>query len=441
MWRLVVVIVVPWLLPAAAAVLSAVRSPAALEAVQAYVAGRCTGVAKVADCGPDVGWGLVATKAVRAGNTVFEVPQSACVTGASVRDKSEQLEGFEGFCGDLALIALDILDRDVPEGYFPIDLEPFPTLLGDADPGCCSSRAFGALRENALDDYRLLRDLHVLDCDEIDFLRAVCLALSRSFPVGGELVYAPGIDFLNHDDLLDPETEALDWRRPPFGEPTLRLRASADVAANGEIRVSYGPLGVAEYLETYGFVPSRGPARRLAQVAELRFELTEESARFAEDKVDVLERAGYEEPALDVGVGGEVDPELVRFLRLRALEGPDAFLLEPVFEKQLWDDFLTLPISKANEHAALTAIQAEARAALDLLETPAPSPTAALDLVRNIESKALADTLAWIDTQLASLDTLEFYQERRLRDLGLDSEWSTDDAQWSAGRTPGSVDW
>lgn len=418
------------------------RSPDALHHVRSFVESKCPGAAaKVAEC--NTGWGLVATKPLRRGDTVLTVPKLECITADSVRAQRPQLEPFVPMCGDLTLIALHLVAKEWPQGYFP-EVRDFP-LQYESDDGCCSSRAFGVLRENALDDHVALREMGAIEEPFEDFVHALCLAMSRSFAVDGELVYAPGIDFVNHDDMLDPEEDSISWRKRPFGDPLLRLTAARDVAAGEEIMVSYGPLGAAEYLETYSFIPKRGPARRLASISELRFEL-DPSYPFYDDKVDVLERAGYvfyedELPFLELGVGGEVDPELLRFLRLRHLGDQDAFLLEPVFQNELWDDFLTLPVSKPNEQAAFEAIKAECEAILYALKSPRTSPSDLHDAVRKIEVDALDVTREWCSSQLANLDTMEYYQQRRLKDLGLDTEWCADDARWTAGRAPGSVDW
>lgn len=416
------------------------------SALQSFVEGSSVRIAETRD-----GLGLVAKKNVRRGDVVLEVPQSSCITGDSARLKHEKLSSLEEepMCGDLTLIAYDLMSRDWPAGYFPRSLDDSMPLFVSSPP-TCSSRDFSVLRENAVDDFE------ALGLDDLDaFLRAVGLALSRSFAVDGELVFAPGIDFLNHDDMLDTEEECLSWRKTgPFsakkdGGRALRLSATTDFDEGEEIRVSYGPLGAAEYLETYGFVPQRGPARRLSAVSELCFEMVGD---FLEDKQRILSDNSFlqEGDQFDVGVGGEVDPELLRFLRLRHLEGSDAFLLEPIFDKEIWD-FLSLPISKPNEQLVLESIRNECKAVLETLSTTtaagddddddASTMSSLFDEVRSVENEALRATLEWCEVEIASLDNKEYYQERRLKDLGLDTEWSADEAQFTAGRAPGSVDW
>ncbi|KAJ8598845.1 hypothetical protein CTAYLR_008548 [Chrysophaeum taylorii] len=404
---------------------------------------------RVGECG-ERGWGLVAAKSIRRGDTVIEVPLAACLTSSSAREgvlgeelgKAERSAGekFVPMSGEAALLALQIMD--VAEAWreaMPEDPGLPLVLTEDAQ---CSSRSFAALRENAIDDYEWLRRHMWADPPSLDeWLRATSLALSRSFGVEDRLVLAPGVDFVNHDDMLDPEFEPFRLRKSFFGGEALAFLAPVDVATDEELRINYGPFGAAEFFETYGIVPSRGAALRAASACELRFELPA-SDRFFDDKTAVLERGGYDEPFLEVGVGGEVDPELMRFLRLRELTGTDAFLLEPVFEAQLWDDFLAAPISRPNEEACLEAIATECRAVADLLQKSTPPKAAPLlETVHQIELDALQRTLDWVTVDLATLDTKEYYQERRLRELGLDTEWSADDAQWSTSRAPGSVDW
>ena len=210
----------------------------------------------------------------------------------------------------------------------------------------------------------------------------------------------------------------------------------------GNDRVTDAACRDCRYLETYGFSPRRGAARRASATCELRFELSP-SQRFYDDKVGVLQRAELvEEDEEDVGfefcLGGEPDPEVMRFLRLRELDKADAFLLEAIFEREVWD-FMDAPVSAENEGAALRLLAEECRVVAATLATPLEGEE--LERVRTTELTALDATLRWTDAQLGSLNTKEYYQERRLKDLGLDTEWSVDGAQWTASSSLGSTDW
>jgi [ribulose-bisphosphate carboxylase]-lysine N-methyltransferase len=211
------------------------------------------------------------------------------------------------------------------------------------------------------------------------------------------------------------------------------------------------------------------------------------SDRWADDKRGVLERAGlmpeWSDPSATVEFllarGGHAvsasdaaefsarggatglaalaaregrDPlpeELLGVLRLTHLSGGDCFLLEAVFENEVWGH-MRLPISPANEEAVCAAAADGARDALaahrasladDLAELRALSGSnasssssssssseraarrRALALrARVAEKEALEAVLALLEARRASLETLEYYQERRLKRLGLVKE-------------------
>jgi hypothetical protein len=60
----------------------------------------------------------------------------------------------------------------------------------------------------------------------------------------------------------------------------------------------------------------------------------------------------------------------------------------------------------------------------------------------------LSKTIAFVQREKEALDLKEYYQERRLKDLGLDSEWSPedddmvgDDLSFGQTRAPGGADY
>ena len=80
------------------------------------------------------------------------------------------------------------------------------------------------------------------------------------------------------------------------------------------------------------------------------------------------------------------------------------------------------------------------------------SPASVCAIVREAENRALTRTLEFVNREKEALDLKEYYQERRLKDLGLNSDWNPDES--SAGdsyeddefgfgqtRAPGSLDW
>merc|ERR1711957_308820 len=227
---------------------------------------------------------------------------------------------------------------------------------------------------------------------------------------------------------------------------------------NDEIFCSYGPKSSAEYLLEHGFVPGSDDNDGLATcVAELTFKITDDEAAdddeeassssvsFYDDKLDVLEFDTYDSApmapvqtfdvvALSSGSAeSSPDPAMIQFLRLAELKGRDAFLLESVFRKEVWG-FMSLPVSERNERSVLDAIANACNTALGEMvgggvdEVDGTKRTRRLcAVVREAERRALTRTLEFAQREKEALDLKEYYQERRLKDLGLDSDWNPDD--------------
>jgi len=159
----------------------------------------------------------------------------------------------------------------------------------------------------------------------------------------------------------------------------------------------------------------------------------------------------------------------VQFLRLMVLDGADLFLLEPVFRNELMD-FVALPVSEANELAVGALVSSRAKQALDMIEASAPkrkdaiagaagaaaartgslqdatttTPAALAEAVASGERDALLATLGWWARDAELVKQKEFYQERRLKEMGLDKPWSPEEgveSTFSAGGAQGNVDW
>ncbi len=139
----------------------------------------------------------------------------------------------------------------------------------------------------------------------------------------------------------------------------------------------------------------------------------------------------------------------------RHLRGTDAFLLEPVFIDAVWREHLQLPVSEENERAALTDVGTRCADALrsfgaslqddlrTLAEAERSSRAYALAAVRYAERRALQAAARAVETRLGALNSLEYYQERRLASLGLQPIESEDelDALRAAGRQMQSTDY
>jgi [ribulose-bisphosphate carboxylase]-lysine N-methyltransferase len=293
--------------------------------------------------------------------------------------------------------------------------------------------------------------------------------------VDGSLRLLPYLDYANHDDRGTYEIDGGNVGTGMWGLSTkgALLRSGRALGVGDEVRVSYGPKGPADYLLDHGFVPpmcrTTGTVGGTGAVvtAELTFEV-DDTDRFRDDKLDVLEHETYEmapmEPiqSFDVSGGpgstGEPDPAMMQFLRLVKLGGKDAFLLESIFRGDVWG-FMSEPVSEDNERAAVNAVIEACRNALSEMtgEGGVAASSAGGDfsggssemdrlcsMVRESEREALERTLVYMKQEAEALDLKEYYQERRLKSLGLDSDWTPeDDVSFGGTRVPGGAnyDW
>eukprot|EP00550_Attheya_septentrionalis_P002159 CAMPEP_0198293178 /NCGR_PEP_ID=MMETSP1449-20131203/16032_1 /TAXON_ID=420275 /ORGANISM="Attheya septentrionalis, Strain CCMP2084" /LENGTH=590 /DNA_ID=CAMNT_0043992689 /DNA_START=93 /DNA_END=1866 /DNA_ORIENTATION=- len=312
-----------------------------------------------------------------------------------------------------------------------------------------------------------------IPCFSVDGFRyAMALVQSRAVFVDGQLRLIPIMDMANHKSSAN---EVVGGYMGTFG--TLAgtvFKSSSKLAAGQEVFASYGPKSAAEYLLEHGFVPDDVVNGNMRATAELKAEL-DADATFRDDKLDILEfetgsELGSMEPTqtFDVDDSGEPDFALLQFMRLVKLSGKDAFLLESIFRQEVWG-FMELPVSVSNERAALTSLRSLCEGHIqdmDAVEVAKQQPqedsstaTATTTLtkqqaqckrVRDLERLALQRTMDYLQRDVEALDLKEYYQERRLKDLGLDSEWSDDDDSEEDGlgdfpvptkRVPGGADY
>eukprot|EP00578_Thalassiosira_sp_NH16_P000529 CAMPEP_0181133386 /NCGR_PEP_ID=MMETSP1071-20121207/31505_1 /TAXON_ID=35127 /ORGANISM="Thalassiosira sp., Strain NH16" /LENGTH=626 /DNA_ID=CAMNT_0023219791 /DNA_START=97 /DNA_END=1977 /DNA_ORIENTATION=- len=299
------------------------------------------------------------------------------------------------------------------------------------------------------------------------FRYAVSLVRSRSSFVDGSSRLLPYLDYANHDDYDSYELVGGGIGTLWGSAKGALLKSGKALNVGDEVRISYGPKGPADYLLDHGFVPPmcrmiseggrKGGGGGSAVAAELSFEVSE-ADRFRDDKLDVLEYETYDlapmEPlqTFDVAGGpgstGEPDPAMMQFLRLAHLGGKDAFLLESIFRKEIWG-FMSEPVSEDNERGAVGAVIEACRSALGEMDEVAA--VVALDasekgrlcsMVGQSERDALERTLAYVRQEAEALDLKEYYQVRRLKSLGLDSDWTPeDDVGFGGTRVPGGADY
>ena len=303
------------------------------------------------------------------------------------------------------------------------------------------------------------------------FTWALALAATRSFYTDGELRIVPILDIVNHDD--SNTVEVIGKSLGPFGTTkgcTLSTGKGRVYTKGEEIFASYGPGGHAEYLFDRGFIPDGLlPESSLASssvsvgsiigVSELTLEVSNDD-RCRDDKLDVLEFETYNDDPMDPvqtfdlyssgtgGGSGTPDPALLQFARFCALGGADLFMLEGIFREEVWG-FMAEPVSRKNEADALGLMKKKCQEALEDmtavveggadndgggLSQDASMPGGMCAVVRSSESQALRETQRWIELEEENLELKLYYQERRLKDLGLDSVWG-DGSESSAGKS------
>jgi [ribulose-bisphosphate carboxylase]/[fructose-bisphosphate aldolase]-lysine N-methyltransferase len=299
----------------------------------------------------------------------------------------------------------------------------------------------------------------------LGFKWAMSMVQSRSFFLDGALRLIPIIDFINHDD------DGLEVGASSTGifgsgkDKAASVSTAQAVKKGNEVSVSYGPVSAAEYLLDYGFVP---PMCWIDPVVEISVEM-DSTDRFYDDKLDILEFETYGPAPMDPVQKFELhinekkhgpipDPALLQFLRLRALGQYDAFLLESVFRKEAWG-FMALPVSEANEQAVVDYLLEICHTALDefaacpTTTTKTTTTGTAADLCRQLraaESTVLERLVTILEQEKQGLHLKEYYQERRLKDLGLDSVWTPEDdldttdattLSYGQTRAPGGADY
>jgi [ribulose-bisphosphate carboxylase]-lysine N-methyltransferase len=290
----------------------------------------------------------------------------------------------------------------------------------------------------------------ILPCFTVDGYKwAMALARSRSFFLDGTLRLIPFLDMCNHSD---DAIEIRDGYMGTFGTiKGAQLVAAQNYNVGDEVFCSYGPKSAGDYLLEYGFCPEQCWS---TAVAEITLEVDPED-RFYDDKLDILEFETYDQAPMgpqqsfDVvsapGRDGEPDRAMIQFARLCMLGSTDAFLLESIFRQECWG-FMELPVSEKNELDVINMITEVCQRALaDFDGCPNGGPLVCSKL-RETERIAITRTIEYLQREKEALDLKEYYQERRLKDLGLDSSWSPEDDMdpdraYGQTRAPGGADY
>jgi len=277
--------------------------------------------------------------------------------------------------------------------------------------------------------------------DEASFRWAFGILRSRTMAPcdGANIALIPGLDLINHSSLSTAR-----WKvgggggvAGLFGGAGAASAAASvdcdrDYKENDQIYVNYIPDGIdSQFALDFGFVDVVNPSPGYS----LTLSIPEDDPNLF-DKLDVLETRGLpESPTFVLRPYSDPDRDLRTFLRLLHCRNTDAFLLEALFRQQCWS-LLSEPLSRDNEAdccASITdgvagALGAYATRTTDEEKTFLMTPPSARSggarreiavRCRLAEKSALVEAAAFFDVVAASLDRLEYYQERRLRSLNL----------------------
>ena len=172
----------------------------------------------------------------------------------------------------------------------------------------------------------------------------------------------------------------------------------------------------------------------------------EEGDRFRDDKEDVLEQEGWGvEESFTMGPSCfKEGSDMLRYLRFVCLGSEDAFLLEPVFRDQIWG-FMQEPVSEANELKVYERVEEVCKEGIREIEAVGKGGEGHVEemarTVRETEAKQLQDMLLYVRREKEAVDLKVYYQERRLKGLGLDSPWSSEEGEGGEFNSGVGLDW
>ncbi|KAG2634976.1 fructose-bisphosphate aldolase-lysine N-methyltransferase, chloroplastic-like isoform X2 [Panicum virgatum] len=439
------------LLPRARAV-SAAASTAALEDFRRWLSSHGAVEGKASPAAVPEGLGLVAARDLPRGEVVAEVPKKLWMDADAVAASDiGRACGGDGGLRPWVAVALLLL-REVARGA-DSPWAPYLAVL----PRQTDSTIFWSEEElleiqgtqllsttMGVKDYvqsefesveaeiiNANKDLFPGTITFDDFLWAFGILRSRVFPElrGDKLALIPFADLVNHSAHITSEGSSWEIKgKGLFGrEVMFSLRTPVDVKTGEQIYIQYDlDKSNAELALDYGFIESN-PSRDSYTVT---LEISE-SDPFYGDKLDIAELNGLGESAyFDIVLNEPLPPQMITYLRLLCIGGTDAFLMEALFRNSVWGH-LELPVSPDNEESICKVMRDACKSALDAYHTTIQEDEELLETenlqsrlkiaigVRVGEKKVLQQIDDIFKQREEELDGLEYYQERRLKDLGL----------------------
>ncbi|XP_057777210.1 ribulose-1,5 bisphosphate carboxylase/oxygenase large subunit N-methyltransferase, chloroplastic isoform X2 [Salvia miltiorrhiza] len=400
------------------------------------------------------GLGLVATRDISRNDVVLEVPRRLWINpdAAASSDIGTLCSGLKPWISVALLLLRERLKGDDSKWKHYLDVLPQATdstiywseeeLLEIQGTQLLSTTL--SVKEYVQNEFLKIEEEIILPNKQLfpcavtldDFFWAFGMLRSRAFSRirNQNLVIIPFADLINHSSKVTTEDHAHEVRGAAglfSWDYLFQIRSPLSLKAGEQVFIQYDlNKSSADMALDYGFIELENSSRN---AFTLTLEISE-SDQFYGDKLDIAELNGLGESAyFDIKDGQPLQTEMLQYLRLVALGGTDAFLLESIFRNQVWG-FLELPVSRANEELICQVVRSACKSALagyhtsieedeKLIEEGNLSSRLAVAVgIRRGEKKVLQQIDDIFRERESELDFLEYYQERRLKDLGLVGE-------------------
>ncbi|XP_015956905.1 ribulose-1,5 bisphosphate carboxylase/oxygenase large subunit N-methyltransferase, chloroplastic [Arachis duranensis] len=397
------------------------------------------------------GLGLVATKDISRNEVVLQVPKRFWINPDAVAasEIGNVCSGLKPWLSvALFLIRERSRDDSLWKHYFPVlPKETDSTIYWSEEElseiqGTQLLNTTLGVKEYVQNEFMRLQEEIILPNKKLfpfpitldDFFWAFGILRSRAFSRlrNENLVVIPLADLINHSARVTTEDHAYEVKGAAglfSWDYLFSLRSPLSVKAGEQIYIQYDlNKSNAELALDYGFIEPNSD--RNAYTLTLGIP---ESDPFYDDKLDIAETNGFGETAyFDIFYNQPLPPGMIPYLRLVALGGTDAFLLEALFRNTVWSH-LELPVSRDNEELLCRVVREACKSALagyhttieednKLKEAKLDSRLAIAVGIREGEKKVLQQIDEVFKEKELELDQLEYYQERRLKDLGLCGE-------------------
>ncbi|MED6210223.1 hypothetical protein PIB30_062164 [Stylosanthes scabra] len=397
------------------------------------------------------GLGLVATKDISRNEVVLQVPKRFWINPDAVAasEIGNVCSGLKPWLSvALFLIRERSRDDSLWKHYFPVlPKETDSTIYWSEEElseiqGTQLLNTTLGVKEYVQNEFMRLQEEIILPNKKLfpfpitldDFFWAFGILRSRAFSRlrNENLVVIPLADLINHSARVTTEDHAYEVKGAAglfSWDYLFSLRSPLSVKAGEQVYIQYDlNKSNAELALDYGFIEPNSD--RNAYTLTLGIS---ESDPFYDDKLDIAETNGFGETAyFDIFYNQPLPPGMIPYLRLVALGGTDAFLLEALFRNTVWSH-LELPVSRDNEELLCRVVRETCKSALagyhttieednKLKEAKLDSRLAMAVGIREGEKKVLQQIDEVFKEKELELDLLEYYQERRLKDLGLCGE-------------------